>query len=243
MTTWPDLPSAVRSNKDELLRQLAASARLVAEISSYSMNRGVYAFFLVQGLLTIGQRVFAANNATPLYIGKTESSQKARDAGQHLSDDGTGSSTLRRSLGAILLEQLRLKPEARSDSEISARRFTNYRFAKAGEEQLTKWMNVHLSLAFCELPKLTIPELRVREERLIRSAAPPLNIHRNSGGLLCRSQTSKEALCRVGLGGGRKKPIVSACFRKGPFKYSTMFAVVRLPAHLSSAREPRGSPQ
>jgi hypothetical protein len=182
MTTGPDLPAAHRSNEDELLRQLAASAKLVAEISSYSMNRGVYAFFLVKGLLTIGQRVFAANNGKPLYIGKTESSQKARDAGQHLSDEGTGSSTLRRSLGAILVEQLRLKPEARSDSEISARRFTNYKFGKAGEEQLTKWMNVHLSLAFCELPKLTIPELRAREERLIRSAAPPLNILRNSGG-------------------------------------------------------------
>jgi hypothetical protein len=98
---------------DELLRQLAgAAAKSVAEISSYSMDRGVYAFFLVKGSLTIGQRVFAANNGTPLYIGKTESSQKARDAGQHLSDKGTGSSTLRRSLGAILLKQLRLKPEA-----------------------------------------------------------------------------------------------------------------------------------
>jgi len=167
---------------DELLRQLAgAAAKSVAEISSYSMDRGVYAFFLVKGSLTIGQRVFAANNGTPLYIGKTESSQKARDAGQHLSDKGTGSSTLRRSLGAILLKQLRLKPEARSDSETSVRRFTKYKFDTAGEEKLTKWMNDHLSLAFCELPKLTIPELRVCEERLIKSAAPPLNLLHNSG--------------------------------------------------------------
>jgi hypothetical protein len=167
---------------DELLRQLAgAAAKSVAEISSYSMDRGVYAFFLVKGSLTIGQRVLAANNGTPLYIGKTESSQKARDAGQHLSDKGTGSSTVRRSLGATLLKQLRLKPKARSDSETSERRFTNYKFDTAGEEKLTQWMNDHLSLAFCELAKLTIPELRVCEERLIKSAAPPLNILHNSG--------------------------------------------------------------
>jgi GIY-YIG catalytic domain len=185
-TVWPNLPSAIWSNEDELLRQLAEAAKLVAEISSYSMDRGVYAFFsLVKGFLTLGGRVFAANNGTPLYIGKTESSQKARDAGQHLSDEGTGSSTRRRSLGAILLEHLRLKPEPRSDSETSERRFTNYKFDKAGEEQLTKWMDDHLSLAFCELPKLTIPELRAREERLIRSAAPPLLLDYLSGALLC----------------------------------------------------------
>jgi hypothetical protein len=173
-----------KNNGYELLRQLAGTAaKSVAEISSYSMVRGVYAFYLVKGSLTIRQRVIAANIGTPLYIGKTESSQKTRDAGQHLSDEGTGSSTLRRSLGAILLEQLRLKPEARSDRETTERRFTNYRFDTAGEEQLTKWMNDHLSLAFCELPNLTIPELRASEERIIRSAAPPLNILHNSGSL------------------------------------------------------------
>jgi hypothetical protein len=171
-----------KNNGCELLGQLAgASARSVAEISSYSMVRGVYAFFLVKGSLAIGQRVFAANSGTPLYIGKTESSQKARDAGQHLCDEGTGSSTLRRSLGAILLAHLRLKPGARSDSETTGRRFTNYKFDPAGEERLTKWMNDHLSLAFCELPKLTTPELRTYEERLIRSTAPPLNILHNLG--------------------------------------------------------------
>ena len=161
------------------------AAKSVAEVSSYSMIRGVYAFFLMKDSLTIGQWKFAANNGTPLYIGKTESSQKARDAGQHLCDTGTGSSTLRRSLGAILLKQLRLKPQARSNSETSERRFTNYKFDRAGEEQLTKWMNDHLSLAFCELPKLTIPELRACEERLIKSASPPLNILHNSEGDLC----------------------------------------------------------
>jgi hypothetical protein len=171
-----------KNSRDELLRRLArAAAKPVAGILSYSMDRGVYAFFLMKGSLTIGQRVFAANNGTPLYIGKTESSQKARDAGQHLSDEGTGSSTLRRSLGAILLEQLRLRPETRSDSETSERRFTNYKFDTAGERHLTQWMNDYLSLAFCELPKLTIPELRACEEWLIGSAAPPLNILHNSG--------------------------------------------------------------
>ena len=134
---------------------------------------GVYAFFLVKGSLAIGQRVFAANSGTPLYIGKTESSQKARDAGRHLSDEGTGSSTLRRSLGAILLADLKHKPGARSDSETTERRFTNYKFDPAGEGRLTKWMNDHLSLAFCESPKLTTPELRAYEDRLIKYRLRP----------------------------------------------------------------------
>jgi hypothetical protein len=180
-----------KNNKDELSRQLARGAKPVAETSAYSMDRGVYAFFLMKGSLTIGQRLFAANNETPIYIGKTESSQKARDADQHLSDDGTGSSTFRRSLGAILREQLKLNPEARSDSETSERRFTNYKFDTAGERHLTNWMKDHLSVAFCELPKLTIPELRAREQRLIKSAATPLNIFHNLGSPLAREAAEK----------------------------------------------------
>jgi hypothetical protein len=167
-------------NKKNFLRQLAKTAKPVADISCYSMDCGIYAFFLVKDSITIGRQVFAANDDTPLYVGKTESSQKARDAGQHLSDSGTGSSTLRRSLGAILRENLKLNPRARSDSEKSSRRFTNYKFDPAGENALTAWMRAHLSLGFCELPKLTLSDLGASEKSLIKSAVPALNILHNS---------------------------------------------------------------
>jgi hypothetical protein len=170
-----------RSDKKEnkLLHWLEKNAKPVAEIISYSIDRGIYGFFLLKGCIWIRGHEFAAGNNVLLYLGKTESSQKVRDAGQHLADGGTGHSTLRRSLGALLREQLNLKPQPRSDSEASDRRFTNFKFDDAGEERLTSWMRNHLSLGFCDLPKLTIVELRAREKGLIKSLMPALNITHN----------------------------------------------------------------
>jgi hypothetical protein len=173
------------NNKDELLQKLEGNARPVAETTFYSGLRGIYGFFLLKGCLCIGRQEFAARNGALLYLGKTESSQKERDAGQHLADGETGHSTLRRSLGALLREQLDLKPQPRSDSEKSKRRFTHFRFDAAGEERLTAWMRKHLGLGFCELPDLTIPELRDREKKLIKSAMPALNIVHNSESPYC----------------------------------------------------------
>jgi hypothetical protein len=166
-------------NNDQLLQRLEKNAEPVAEITSYSMDRGIYGFFLLKGSLRIGEQVFAPGKGALLYLGKTESSQKVRDAGEHLANGGTGNSTLRRSLGALLREPLNLKPRPRSDSETAGRQFTNFRFEAEGEERLTAWMKKHLSLGFCKLPALTVSELRVREKGLIKSATPALNIGHN----------------------------------------------------------------
>lgn len=168
-----------RSDSDELLEQLAKEAEPVAQISCYSSKPGIYGFFLLKGCLCFARETLAAGNGVLLYLGKTESSQKKRDVGEHLADGQTGHSTLRRSLGSLLREELNLKPRPRSDTEKSTKRFTNFKFEAAGEERLTAWMKNHLSLGFCALPDLTIPELVEREKRLIRFSKPPLNILNN----------------------------------------------------------------
>ncbi|MGA8184758.1 MAG: hypothetical protein WB819_14085, partial [Terriglobia bacterium] len=127
-------------NVDQLLQQLTEKARPVSETEKFSKHRGIYAFFLSQGCLHIGEQKITPGRDKPLYIGKTESSQKARDLGQHLADGGTKHSTLRRSLGALLREQLKLKPKPRSTTETSPRRYTNFKFDAKGEAKLTKWM-------------------------------------------------------------------------------------------------------
>jgi hypothetical protein len=165
----------------ELLRRIERSAAPVAAVTSYSRHRGIYGFFLLSGCLRIGQREITPGSSVLLYLGKTESSQAARDAGEHLADGETGRSTLRRSLGALLLEQLNLKPCPRSDSEKSMRRFTNFKFDPLGEERLTAWMRKHMGVGFCPLPELTIAELKERERGLIASTVPPLNIQHNPG--------------------------------------------------------------
>jgi hypothetical protein len=100
----------IESDKVEFLRRLEENAKPLAEITSYSRLPDIYGFFLLKGCLKIGRRELVAGDGALLYIGKTESSQKARDAGEHLADAGTGHSTLRRSLGALLREELNLKP-------------------------------------------------------------------------------------------------------------------------------------
>jgi len=164
-------------DSDELLLRLEQSARPVTEITAHSRNPGIYGFFLLKGSLRIGQRSCSAGPRTLLYLGKTKSSQKARDAGEHLADGQTGRSTLRRSLGALLREQLNLDPRPRSGSEKSDHRFTNFKFDPRGERELTNWMRKHLGLGFFEL---TIADLEGSEKSVIASAMPPLNIQNNS---------------------------------------------------------------
>ena len=54
------------------------------------------------------------NGLFVLYVGKAEDSIRERVSKTHLVSNRSGSSTLRRSLGAMLLKQLNLTPQPRS---------------------------------------------------------------------------------------------------------------------------------
>jgi GIY-YIG catalytic domain len=167
-------------NVEQLLQRLAEKAKPVSETEEFSRHRGIYGFFLSKGCLHIGNQKITPGRDKPLYIGKTESGQKARDLGQHLADGGTKHSTLRRSLGALLREQLNLKPRPRSATETSPRRFTNFKFDAKGEAKLTKWMMENLKVGFVDFRDSDCGELKDCEQALITSARPPLNIIHNS---------------------------------------------------------------
>lgn len=166
-------------NADQMLTQLAENAGPISENTVFSKNPGIYGFFLSKGCLPIGEQRITAGKEALLYIGKTESSQRARDARQHLADGGTEFSTLRRSLGALLLKELKLKPRPRSNSETSTRRFTNFKFDATGEVKLTKWMMDSLKLGFLGFRDSGHDKLKDCEQALIKSAKPPLNILHN----------------------------------------------------------------
>lgn len=168
-----------RDNADQLMQRLAENAGQISDYTVFSKNPGIYGFFLSRGPLHIGGRKLIAGKGTLLYIGKTESSQEARDARQHLADGRTGRSTLRRSLGALLINRLKLKPRPRSDAETSARRFTHFRFDAEGETKLTKWMFGNLKLGFLEFRELDCEKLKDCEQALIKTARSPLNILHN----------------------------------------------------------------
>ena len=112
----------------------------------------------------------AGTNPTVLYVGKSEDSVRSRVSRTHLLKDRTGSSTLRRSIGALLREDLDLHPQPRS-SKRSLRDLTNYKFDPAGEARLTDWIGTNLRVV-----GIAVPDPAAKESKLIIRHCPPLNL-------------------------------------------------------------------
>lgn len=105
-----------------------------------------------------------------LYIG--ESVDISERIKQHLECDNKLPSTLRRSLGAILKQELKLKAIAGGNNK-SESNIRNYRFGDKGEQELTCWMekSLELSVYYCFEDKLN--ELKTD---LVTQAKPLLNL-------------------------------------------------------------------
>lgn len=146
---------------------------------------GLYALFLESQAALPG---FATAPTGLLYIGKTGSSLHKRN---HFRHRHSAASSPRRSLGALLKQQLELQalPRNRGRSE---KDFTHYRFSEIGEEQLTKWMHNHLNYTCA--PVSTVEKIKHMEQCLIAELLPPLNL---TGWLNPRKQYIEElrAVC------------------------------------------------
>ncbi|MEM5516722.1 GIY-YIG nuclease family protein [Henriciella sp. AS95] len=105
-----------------------------------------------------------------LYIGKTEKGFSARDHFQP-SCGHSGHCTARRSLGALLSEQLDLKPKPRSRRSIYSRK-SHFRFDAAGEKRLSEWMQGQLYIARVPFEG----NVSAAEAMLIEGLRPPLNL-------------------------------------------------------------------
>lgn len=131
---------------------------------------GVYAYFLRPDAdpLPLGSALLEPGTDGLLYVG-TSMGLRARD---HLACPHSGFSTLRRSLGALLKERLRLEagPRAPGPSPTNRR---NYRFLGTGEQDLTHWMRQHLVHTCCALSPAEVGGI---ETGLIRHLCPPLNL-------------------------------------------------------------------
>lgn len=162
---------------EKIIKQLTDDAKPFKKISSFSDEPGIYALFF-------HGRDFPLDNYQPkvneiLYIGKTESSQKKRDADTHFKTGKTGSSTLRKTFGALLMQQYNLIPIPRSQSDIDRRRTAHFRFDTASENHLTQWMIENLGLSFYPYPK-PVTEIDTLETELISALIPVLNIDRKN---------------------------------------------------------------
>lgn len=150
---------------------------------------GIYKVFLADSDALSGTALAGLKPGSPLYVGKAERSLATRDLRQHLTSGGTGSSTLRRSLGAVLKEELALKAIPRNDGSTS-----KYRFDSDGEDRLTEWMLTSLTVSW--LVCSNADDARAIEPGLIRSLKPVLNDNHNPDGEYRDVLRGLRAACR-----------------------------------------------
>lgn len=88
----------------------------------------------------------------------------------------TGWSTLRRSIGAILKEDLKLKAIKRDKNSVKLRA-DKYKFSDEGEDKLSEWMLSNLEMGYWYTKShLSREDLRSEEEKLILELKPTLDL-------------------------------------------------------------------
>jgi len=160
LRVWPYMDEKdvadVNAAADSFQRTRAPISRVDAPSRS-----GVYTIYLCPRNLLAP---FAEGENGLIYIGLS-ARLSDREFSQHFSSNSTGFSTLRRSLGAVLKDQLSLRAIQRA-SGTSESNVRNYRFDAKGEEVLTKWMCEHLEVGiyvtdrYKELENLLVPHLK-----------------------------------------------------------------------------------
>ncbi len=121
-----------------------------------------------EGVIELG---FNCNTRrTVLYIGKAEDSIRNR-VNSHLLVGGSGSSTLRRSIGALLQEKHNLNPQPRSENPTDSRRFKSYKFDNFGEEIISNWI-----ISFISILCVRSSNPKKTEKYLVSENCPLLNL-------------------------------------------------------------------
>lgn len=151
----------------KILQILQSSQTSIDQLKAPS-EPGVYALFLLEGV-TLGG--FSTQLDKPIYIGQSGNLAE-REFDTHFSSKGSGFSTVRRSLGALLKDDLRLVARPRSRGT-SPRDYYCYRFKSDGEDRLTEWMQKNIHVA---VQAISLDEYQDIEAELIATARPLLNL-------------------------------------------------------------------
>ena len=181
------------TTNNKIIDELKQGLTPFTTVYEFSSNPGIYAIGFIGEVFPFPTGENVVNNGDIIYIGKTEKSQKSRDAQTHFKSGKTGSSTLRRSLGAILREDLGLQPIPRSKTES---RMRDYKFIEESEKQLTQWMMKNLSISFfeiCEGKRL----IRNTEIYIIQELKPILNLTHNSSNPFVSMLKELRAKCKM----------------------------------------------
>lgn len=114
----------------------------------------------------------------PLYVGKAEMSLAARDVASHFGrkprgvQSPTGSSTLRRSLAALLSSDHGFIGIPRNPAKPG--HFSSFGLSEIDDDALSRWMEDRLRLSIW--PHLVVKQLDGIETEVLRRLQPPLNL-------------------------------------------------------------------
>ena len=164
------------NNEIKIIELLKSGLTPFMEIQNFREGPGIYAIGFEGDNFPFPLKTLSVTNGDIIYIGKTNSSQKRRVLNTHFRSGRTGSSTLRRSLGALLRKELTLKPIPRS---LVNGRVRDYKFIIESENKLTEWMINNLTVSFYNYlgGKRLLREL---ESEIISILNPILNIDGNA---------------------------------------------------------------
>ncbi|HXD92822.1 MAG TPA: hypothetical protein VNX01_06380 [Bacteroidia bacterium] len=176
----------------EIIKSLHATRCKIRDHKNYPDKPGIYAFFLSDkttlGQFGIGQQV--------IYIGIAKKSLIDRDINQHFKPDASGSSSLRRSMGAILKNKFTLKAIPRSNNSNDKKRFCNYKFSTDNEDILSKWMDSNLTIGYwVDSRNIDYSKLRELEKEITKKLLPTLDLD---------PRTRKINTCAIALSSLRK---------------------------------------
>ncbi|MGZ6799736.1 MAG: GIY-YIG nuclease family protein [Mycobacteriaceae bacterium] len=132
---------------------------------------GLYAFYGDDHAWS-GLGLSPAFEGQPLYVGKAERSLNGRDVRTHFAVGKTGSSTVRRSLAALLGSEFGLVAVPRNPAKPDGS--ANFGLDPASEACLSDWMEQRLSMATWTQPgHATLDDV---ETAVLRRLRPPLNL-------------------------------------------------------------------
>ena len=155
---------------DRITKSFITTKQKVDGHKNYPTEPGIYAFFLTDN----SNFDDFGKGGQLIYIGIAKESLHDRDFNQHFKTGKTGSSTLRRSIGAVLKDKLKLTAIPRG-TENDTKRFDNYKFVE--EQTLTDWMKANLEIGYWTPDKpLTYEQLRETEKLMTIELMPTLDL-------------------------------------------------------------------
>ena len=161
---------------ETIINTIKDNTKSVLQHLEYPNTPGLYAFSLANGTKLKG----FGESGQIIYVGKAEDSLRQRDLNTHYIDGRTGSSTLRRSIGAILKTEFEATAFSRNET-LDKPNIDNYKFDTKAEKKLSKWMKANLLIGYWKYDKAIESELlKDIEELLIIALKPTLDLDKRT---------------------------------------------------------------